>query len=700
MRKSIMLLGLVLAAGIAVASVSGENNTPVLDALFDLPARTGSQVLFEGPTWNDNPAETLHYDGDNNNGIGLTGGGTYRGAVRFTPTATCTVKSVLFYQRDPSDNEYVFIFAEGTDTTPGPILDSVPYTGSGGMQWKNIDLSTPLIVLAGTDFWACVRVTHDSGAFPLGTDAGPMVRDRGGFIATGNTWQQLEDLALDYNWNVRAIVEPVPGQTHDVGVTRIFEPGTNVAPGTYTPTCRVVNFGDVNESDIPVTCQIDSAGTLVYDESTTVPGPLQPGGRAEVMFSPDWTTGPAGAAYSVCFFTEHAGDPDRSNDTLGQMTNIATGQALMDHDTGYCKLTVSCFGPIGFDQADAGSGFCYPKTAASALFYGSFAVGNAADWVADRHFGNPASGPQDSDLNPVDSLRAVLPPGNGDQHFRGKFDDSGHPAPKDLLVTQNSYMDAATGYDDFVVIVYDVMNNSGSAINGLYAGLFADFDIGADPASNLAGSDTARRVVWMRQQSSANPTVGVKILDPPMFSNLCCIDHARYVYPDSCMIDGQKYRVMDGTITQYTSNRPYDWSVCASIGSFDLPSGASQRFAVALVGGTSEAEALAHADSAQAWWSGTGYAQGPGRPEAEARVKVYPNPFRAGASISYHARTAGLLRLDVFDAAGRSVEQRSIDVKQGNGVYRWQPAGLARGVYFLEVEAPGEAAVTKVLKLE
>ena len=45
-----------------------------------------------------------------------------------------------------------------------------------------------------------------------------------------------------------------------MGVTRILAPGTNVPVGSYAPTCRVVNFGANAESNIPVTCWIDSGG--------------------------------------------------------------------------------------------------------------------------------------------------------------------------------------------------------------------------------------------------------------------------------------------------------------------------------------------------------------------------------------------------------------------------------------------------------
>jgi len=693
MRSVSVVVALAFTVSVALAAGPGG-------LLSTVPSSGGSPILTELPM-SDNPAETLHYDGDNASGVGLTGGGSFRGAVRFTPTSTCTVTAVLFYQRDASQNDHVYLFEENNDTVPGAVLDSFPYTGSGGLQWKRVDLTRPLIVVAGTDFWACVRCTHDSGAFPLGTDAGPMVRDRGGFISTGSAWQQLEDVGLDYNWNIRAVIEPVPGLDHDVGVSRILSPGIAVAPGTYTPTARVTNFGTNAASDIPVHCVIDSAGSTVYDETVTYAGPLQPGTRAAVDF-PDWTTGPALNMYDISMFTAYSADLDPSNDTTMQTTSIAALFALLDHDTGYCKLTVSCFGSIGYDApADAGNGFRYPKTAASGLFLASLAVGNDYTWVVDRHFGHPPAGPINMDWEPVDSLQKMEPPVLGDQHYRGTYDDAGHASPAGLKVTQNSYMSALTAYDDFIVFVYDIANEGTGALNGLYAAVFSDFDVGASPSTNNATNDTVGRFGYMYDVANQNPTMGVKILEPRSFANMAAIDHERYVYPDSCMSDTIKFKFMSGEYSLVNSNRPFDWSLCLSVGPFDLGVGESYRVAYAFVGGSSNSEAQAHADAAQTWYNtNVGFAEGPGQVERQNLLEVVPNPFRNGAFVNYHSRTAGPMTLEAFDATGRMVDTREFEIKAGNGSYFWQPAGLARGVYFLNIRTPDEESSVKVLRID
>ncbi len=380
------------------------------------------------------------------------------------------------------------------------------------------------------------------------------------------------------------------------------------------------------------------------------------------------------------------------------------GAVVMDHDTGYCKLSVTCLGSIGYDlpPAEAGSGFCYPKTSASQLFYSSLAIGTDVNWVADHYFGQPANGAPNADFRIAESLRALVPPQYADEQFRGVFTDAAHPSPKGLRVVQHSYQNFATGYDDFVALVYDITNDGSAPVNGIYAGVFSDFDLGTS-SSNTAGTDTVRRLAYMRTATSPNPTVGVKILYPYSWRNLTCIDHAIYVYPtDSCVTDNQKFRFLNGTIVQRSSNRSYDWSVVTSVGPFDLAVGQTQRFAVAFVGGSDENVCRAHADSAQSWYDRTvGIAEGPRPVQPRAQqLELVPNPFTGRTLVSFALPTAGRVRVAAFDATGREVA-RIFDgtAPAGRSVVAWQPRGLAGGVYFIKLAGPGLETTQRALLL-
>ena len=709
MKSSLAVLCIVIAAGLALAVQSEVMSVQPLTCPIQMnpEALLGPNEMTLAPNgepaWVPGPEETLYWDGGVTKQIGPNAGGTWRAAARFTPTFACTLKAIYFAQAHASENEYAFVFGENYDSFPGPILDSMAYPGSPPMNWKRINLNTPIPFQAGTDFWTCVRFTNPAGTQPCGSDDGPMVNYRGGFVSLGTAWNQVPFLGVSANFCIRAIVTRGTMLAHDVGATRIRTPVENINPGTYQPRVKIANFGLNAESDIPVTLRIDSAGVELYSHEELFYGPLQPGSNTVVTIPYEWTSGPRGASYNVTAYTALDSDMDRSDDTVKQVTNLLTRQVLMTHDTGYCALTVTSFGAIGYENTpvDAGEGFRYPKQAQTSLYYSGFAVGNSPDYVADRYYGYPPGSQPNPDLVTAESLIPIQP-STGDEQFRGAYTDSGHAAPKGLLVVQNTHQSAEPGYDDFVVMAFDIYNRGAEAVNGLYAGVFADFDVGSAPTSNTAASDEGRRIVYMKPGAvSDNPSVGLQILAPGSFANLSAIDHGKYVYPDSAMTDGMKYRFLDGTVAERTSNRPYDWSIMASAGPFDLEPDSVYRFALAFVGGSSAANILANADSAQSWYNNnTGIVHSPVRPDIARMFNVTPNPCRDRALVNYHAARDGRLLLSVYDAGGRLVDEMAVDVKAGAGSYLWQPRNLARGVYFLDIEVPENRSRVKTLLLD
>ncbi|MCX6841413.1 MAG: C25 family cysteine peptidase [candidate division WOR-3 bacterium] len=416
-------------------------------------------------------------------------------------------------------------------------------------------------------------------------------------------------------------------------------------------------------------------------------------------------TPPGSQIQFTCHVTSDQGSWDPTF-TLYVGVPPTPGAVVMTHDTGYCRLAVTALGSIGYDappSLDAGIGFCYPKAAATELYYSSLALGNGASYLVDRYYGNPATN-YNTDFHIEDSLWAIFPPGSGDEHFRCVINDGGHAAPKSITVAQNSFMTAASGYDDFAVLVYDIHNGGAGAADGLYAGVFADFDIGSDPATNQAAADTVRRTMSMRQASGDNPTVGVKILDPVSFANLSAVDHNLYVYPqDTAMTDDMKYRFLNGTIVQRNSNRDYDWSICASVGPFDLAAGETYKCAFAFVGGISAANFAENADSAQSWYDnllGVSGREGVALARDAARVACVPNPFSRSVQIRYNVPVAGRVRAQVFDVSGRSVAILADgEMAAGKVETVWKPGNLANGVYLLKVVLPNGTASEKLMLL-
>jgi len=216
--------------------------------------------------------------------------------------------------------------------------------------------------------------------------------------------------------------------------------------------------------------------------------------------------------------------------------------------------------------------------------------------------------------------------------------------------------------NDWVIMVYDVDNDGAEAING-YAGVFADFDIKAtDRLHDLAYTDAGLATAYMRNVLTTNRWCGVKLLTAGAGAHLACIDHERYVYPDSGLSEDMKYRIMAGQLGAAGSDRPFNWSVAVSTGPLSLPQGGSQRVAVAFVAADDSAGYLDACRRSQEWYDanvGLAEEQSLKLQASSLKLEAYPNP----ASNLLHVRLSSPLltpySLRVYDTQGRLATSQS-----------------------------------------
>ncbi len=463
------------------------------------------------------------------------------------------------------------------------------------------------------------------------------------------------------------------------------QPNNRLDPGeTVNLWVTLKNIGNLSATNVNGKLRTNSTYITRID-STSSYGTINPNDTARgdnYRISASSTTPPGTVINFTALVSADQGTWEPSfSITVG--TPQMPGSVVADHDTGYCKLTVTCLGSIGYDAPafDLGSGFCYPKTAASALYFGGHLAGNSESYIVDRFYGRPAS-TLNTDWRIVDSVRLILPPLFADEQYRAVYNDAAHSSPKGLKTYQNSYMSVLSGYDDFVILVFDYENTGSQAINGLYSGIICDFDLGSDPTTNYARTNSSKRAAFMRAANTANPSVGIRLLYPTTARNLTVIDHARFVYPDSAMSEGMKLRFLDGTYSFPSSNRAYDWSVCVSYGPFDLPVGGRQRVAYALVGGSDSISFLAHSDSAQSFYDRYLGLSEPERPKVCDCFQVYPNPTTGKVYLSLGRGEK--FSFELYDCLGKRISLEANLNK--SGLLEMETKGLPSGVYFLKIK--------------
>ena len=333
MRISATIPSLMLLVGLSLAAQTTATNVSYSAGFLSsvLPpheAGRGPGSLLSP----DAIGDTLRVDLDTfDNAVGLDLGGIFYAAARLSPTKACTVATVIFYKWDASYDDYLYVWGKGTNTSPGQLIESVPYSGAIAMAWQTVNLPV-LVPLADNkdDIWVGPRMNHAAGTHPLGIDNGPAVTGRGGWINADGRWVELSSVGFDANWHIRALLGHGAIPTIDVGVEAILAPRDTEAPGPISPKVRIHNFGANPVNNIPLFCQIDSSDTTIFMDTTNYTGPFAPSETVTVTFPKSWT-GKVGSTYQVTIYTALPEDRVRANDTLSATVNITPSEAVNEH---------------------------------------------------------------------------------------------------------------------------------------------------------------------------------------------------------------------------------------------------------------------------------------------------------------------------------------------------------------------------------
>lgn len=149
-------------------------------------------------------------NGINNDAIGLTDGGSFSAAIRFTPVQLqgyigASLTKLRFF---PSA-EGNFVVKVWTGNNAGNLVLEQPLTTISAGEWNEVILTAPVPVTGDIELWIGYAVTHEDGDNPAGVDAGPAIMGFGDMISQdGSTWESMATAyALNYNWNIEGFVE-------------------------------------------------------------------------------------------------------------------------------------------------------------------------------------------------------------------------------------------------------------------------------------------------------------------------------------------------------------------------------------------------------------------------------------------------------------------------------------------------------------
>jgi len=168
------------------------------------------QLTWEAPDFGGEVGEWIHYDnGMNDDGIGLTNGGSFAVAARWAAGDLdefdgMQITKMSFFPRGVTT---AFTLKVWTGANAANEVLSQPVTPVNE-QWNEVYFTTPITIDADTELWVGYDCANQPAEeYPAGCDAGPAVAGFGDMISMGGgAWAALSGYGLDFNWNIQAWV--------------------------------------------------------------------------------------------------------------------------------------------------------------------------------------------------------------------------------------------------------------------------------------------------------------------------------------------------------------------------------------------------------------------------------------------------------------------------------------------------------------
>ncbi len=213
----------------------------------------GVQCGWQPPTQN---TEWLGYDdGVNVDGLGINGGGTFLGAIRWEPADLTAYDGWYLTMFDffprlfQNQSDFTFMIWEGANASN--LIYQQEVTGIIWDEWNEILIDEIHLIDASKELWIGFEVTNPDAESPLGYDQSPAIAGYGDMVSVnGTTWQSMSiEWGLDYNFNLHGYITDTkkgePGKKEILTQKTIHNPKGQLVKGNLKP----VNNGVSNRGD-------------------------------------------------------------------------------------------------------------------------------------------------------------------------------------------------------------------------------------------------------------------------------------------------------------------------------------------------------------------------------------------------------------------------------------------------------------------
>jgi serine protease len=339
------------------------------------------------------------------------------------------------------------------------------------------------------------------------------------------------------------------------------------------------------------------------------------------------------------------------------------------------STSITSRGNIGFNSVSSGQGLGFVYNAQNLLFEAGLMIASSPASVSDRVRG--AAGGVDADLLSVVNIHPLIPSVVSDFDCEGVFNDSGAVNPIPVKVIQRAFAWDTPGNDKYVRFDYEIVNNGNAPLNGLYAGIFADWDI-MNASLNKADTDLQNRLGYCFSSQAQGLYAAIQLLSPQPV-NIYGIDLLSGGAGGVNLADGydaqEKYTSLSTQRVQAgTGGSGNDVAQVVSAGPFNLNPADTMKLAFAVHAGESLSQIQSSAQNALIQYNGSPV--GAARAQFFSPVNLYPNPAGDFTILSHQ----GVVSAELFNSSGTRVK---LMMESHQGFSKILTSHLPDGIYFI-----------------
>lgn len=395
--------------------------------------------------------------------------------------------------------------------------------------------------------------------------------------------------------------------------------------------------------------------------------------------------------------------------TLHFTVGESLAKSTYNHNTDSLRFTVSNYGSYGLAPGSAlalsGLGFLYPFNGVNNLYQAGLLIGNSPQGVSDGITNSINSVDADFRIAPGGNLKVITGGVLGDHETYARYEDGLAYRPLGITVEQRTASFDGAIDANYVIMEYVITNDQDTAMNGIYAGMYFDWDFPPNSGQDRTGFDRENNLGYMWWNN--NPQYrGTTVLNSEGVTTFYAVVNSAMIYDG--VTEAEKYDLLTHGTNDTTAVVP-DQSYSIATGPFDLQPGESDTAAFAIIASGNLNGLRAGAQRAQ-----SNYRQAtpveddfdPALPRAYQLEQNYPNPFNPITEINFSLDRTQSVRLEVFNSLGQHITTLIDEPRTaGSHTVYWNGSDqngqiVATGVYFYRLTVGNTSETRKMVLLK